>query len=32
MVEMPGGGILKRPRLKLGCRAKEEERKKEEFG
>ena len=40
MVEMPGGGRLKRTRLKLGCRAKEEgdeeerkkERKKEEFG
>ena len=33
MVEMPGGGGLKRPRLKLGCSAKddddEEERKKE---
>jgi hypothetical protein len=33
MVEMPGGGGLKRPRIKLGCSAKEdddeEERKKE---
>jgi len=36
MVEIPGGGRLNRPGLKLGCRAKEEddeeERKKEEFG
>jgi hypothetical protein len=29
MVEMPGGGRLKRPRLKLGCRTEEEDNEEE---